>query len=366
MSNLEDNENFKGTLNEFIKIIKASMYNYFGISDDKITERLVRYYVTEAIIPRPLREGKDVFYVYDHILKFLYARKQIIDGWPMSKLKESMEFQDNEYFENFINDFSQFDNNEDAMSLIREFKSEAKYSPEMNLSSRVSPLSYSKRVDIPNLKDALVSINADLGNVVKQEFTTLQMASWLVLLIENHKLSGMTYELSRKIGDAVSSALIERNPMTSQELQQEFYQYKDFVSLKAKIDNLTQENEHLRYMLNEEKEENLKSRDLNDLKFLAISELTENINDQKSRVIENNSRNLESYYEMKSRIEAYVNTLKEIEDDKLRKEIVDLLGKFDLTMNEYENSFNKIAEENETVLNKLQAELERIVLTLKK
>ena len=363
MSNLEENENFKGTLNEFIKIIKASMYNYFGISDDKITERLVRYYVTEAIIPRPLREGKDVFYVYDHILKFLYARKQIIDGWPMSKLKESMEFQDNEYFENFINDFSQFDNNEDAMSLIREFKSEAKYSPEMNLSSRVSPLSYSKRVDIPNLKDALVSINADLGNVVKQEFTTLQMASWLVLLIENHKLSGMTYELSRKIGDAVSSALIERNPMTSQELQQEFYQYKDFVSLKAKIDNLTQENEHLRYMLNEEKEENLKSRDL---KFRAISELTDNINDQKSRVFENNNRNLESYYEMKSRIEAYVNTLKEIEDDKLRKEIVDLLGKFDLTMNEYENSFNKIAEENETVLNKLQAELERIVLTLKK
>ena len=363
MSNLEENENFKGTLNEFIKIIKASMYNYFGVSDDKITERLVRYYVTEAIIPRPRREGKDVFYVYDHILKFLYARKQIIDGWPMSKLKENMEFQDNEYFENFINDFSQFDNNEDAMSLIREFKSEAKYSPEMNLSSRVSPLSYSKRVDIPNLKDALVSINADLGNVVKQEFTTLQMASWLVLLIENHKLSGMTYELSRKIGDAVSSALIERNPMTSQELQQEFYQYKDFVSLKAKIDNLTQENEHLRYMLNEEKEENLKSRDL---KFRAISELTDNINDQKTRVFENNSRNLESYYEMKSRIEAYVNTLKEIEDDKLRKEIVDLLGKFDLTMNEYENSFNQIAEENETVLNKLQAELERIVLTLKK
>ena len=29
MSNLKENENFKGTLNEFIKIIKASMYSYF-------------------------------------------------------------------------------------------------------------------------------------------------------------------------------------------------------------------------------------------------------------------------------------------------------------------------------------------------
>ena len=363
MSNLEENKNFKGTLIEFIKLIKLSMYDYFGVSDDKITERLVRYYVTEAIIPRPVREGKDVFYVYDHILKFLYARKQIIDGWPMSKLKENMEFQDNEYFENFINDFSQLDSNEDAMSLIREFKSEAKYSPEMNFSSRTSPLSYSKRVDIPNLKDALISINADLGNVVKQEFTTLQMASWLVLLIENHKLSGMTYELSRKIGDAVSAALIERNPMTSQELQQEFYQYKDFESLKRKIENLSQENEHLRYMLHEEKEANVKS---NDLKFQAISNLTENINDQKSRVFENNSRTLVSYYEMKSNIEAYINTLKEIEDDELRKEIADLLRQFDLTMDKFEINFNQIAEENETVLNKLQAELERTVLTLKK
>ena len=363
MSNLEENKNFKGTLIEFIKLIKLSMYDYFGVSDDKITERLVRYYVTEAIIPRPVREGKDVFYVYDHILKFLYARKQIIDGWPMSKLKENMEFQDNEYFENFINDFSQLDSNEDAMSLIREFKSEAKYSPEMNFSSRTSPLSYSKRVDIPNLKDALVSINADLGNVVKQEFTTLQMASWLVLLIENHKLSGMTYELSRKIGDAVSSALIERNPMTSQELQQEFYQYKDFESLKAKIENLSQENEHLRHIFNEEKEENSKSRDL---KFRAISKLQDNINNQKRQVYKNIRKNLEAYNEMFSKIEPYRDTLKEIEDDNIRSKMTELLAVFDNTMNEYECSFTQIAEENENVLSKLQAELERIVLTFKK
>ena len=69
---------------------------------------------------------------------------------------------------------------------------------------------------------------------------------------------------------------------------------------------------------------------------------------------------------MKSNIEAYINTLKEIEDDELRKEIADLLRQFDLTMDKFEINFNQIAEENETVLNKLQAELERTVLTLKK
>ena len=37
----------------------------------------------------------------------------------------------------------------------------------------------------------------------------------------------MTYELSRKIGDAVSAALIERNPMTTEELQAQFNKKKN-------------------------------------------------------------------------------------------------------------------------------------------
>ena len=151
--------------------------------------------------------------------------------------------------------------------------------------------------------------------------------------------------------------------MTSQKLQQEFYQYKDYESLKAKMDNLTQENEHLRYMINEEKEENLKSRDL---KFQAISKFTQNLNEQKRKVYESNRKNLTSYYEINKRFETYRNTLKELDDDKLKNDMTDLLAAFDMTMNEYEVSFNQIAEENENVLNKLQAELERIALTLKK
>ena len=129
------------------------------------------------------------------------------------------------------------------------------------------------------------------------------------------------------------------------------------------MDNLTQENEHLRYMINEEKEENLKSRDL---KFQAISKFTQNLNEQKRKVYESNRKNLTSYYEINKRFETYRNTLKELDDDKLKNDMTDLLAAFDMTMNEYEVSFNQIAEENENVLNKLQAELERIALTLKK
>ena len=55
-----------------------------------------------------------------------------------------------------------------------------------------------------------------------------------------------------------------------------------------------------------------------------------------------------------------------VEDDNIKSKMTELLAVFDNTMNEYEVSFNQIAEENENVLSKLQAELERIVLTFKK
>ena len=101
MSSIEQNKNFKGSLSDFIRKIKECNHHY-DIQDDKITERLVRYYITQSIIPRPKRDGKEFYYLYEHLLKFLYARKQIIDGWPLSKLKEMMKFEENQYFEDFL------------------------------------------------------------------------------------------------------------------------------------------------------------------------------------------------------------------------------------------------------------------------
>ena len=77
-----------------------------------------------------------------------------------------------------------------SMSLIKSFKSETRNLNAKKPSQISNPIKYQESRDIPNLKEALFEINADLGNVIKQEFTTLQLASWLILLIENHKLSG--------------------------------------------------------------------------------------------------------------------------------------------------------------------------------
>ena len=365
MFNLEENKNFKGSLSEFIKIIKEAMYHQYGINDDKITERLVRYYITKSIIPRPFREGKDVFYTYEHILKFLYARKQIIDGWPMGKFREIMKFEENEYFENFLKNYSKSDISFDSMSLIREFKSQTRYSPERKFRNKLNPLKYTKRVDIPNLQDALVAIDADLGNVVKQEFTTFQLASWLVLLIENHKLSGMTYELSRKIGDAISSSLIERKPMTSQELQKEFSQHKENEELKYKMQKLTNENEYLRHKIKEETEDKYKSENL---KSDAIEKLKKAIEKYRINSIHRIEKDNITSVKLSADLNSFFSKVEDnIKSENFKKQLPGLLKSFEMNLTdslerEIQNSFHQ----NEDELKKLQLELDRITSILLK
>lgn len=53
---------------------------------EKINERLVRYYVTEGLVDRPKRIGRDAEYGYLHLLKFLAGRFLVEAGFPMQKV----------------------------------------------------------------------------------------------------------------------------------------------------------------------------------------------------------------------------------------------------------------------------------------
>ena len=362
MSSLQQNKNFKGSLGDFIKKIKECNH-YYDIQDDKITERLVRYYITQSIIPRPKRDGKEFFYLYDHLLKFLYARKQIIDGWPLTKLKEMMKFEENQYFEDFFKSNFKTDNTADSMSLIKSFKSETRNLSAKKVSQISNPIKYQERKDIPNLKEALLEINADLGNVVKQEFTVLELASWLILQIERNKLSGMTYELSRKIGDAISAALIERNPMTTQELQAQFNKNQEYEQLNFEMEKLRRENDYLRVQLIEEKQDRNKNENLRSNVILKFGRTLEKMHDRMKRASE---KNYYSNSALSNSIGSIILDLKNIDPKYLNGDVIERLGKFtseiDNSITENENNFSSMEDD----MHKLKMELDRISKIIEK
>ena len=362
MSSLLQNKNFKGSLNAFIKKIKECN-NHYDIQDDKITERLVRYYITQSIIPRPNRDGKEFFYMYEHLLKFLYARKQIIDGWPLSKLKEMMKFEENQYFEDFFKSNFKTDKNIDSMSLIKSFKSESFTLSDKKLGQSSNPIKYQERKDIPNLKEALFAIDSDLGNVVKQEFTTLQLSSWLVLLIENHKLSGMTYEQSKKIGDAISAALIERKPMTSQELQKEFSQYKENEQLKHNIEKLSRENEYLKHRAEEEKQDKYESEQI---KTTAIQKLKSHLEDFQNKSIQWSKESHLPSAELYNRLRDFISTLGRINPENFEQKMNELTMTIEESGEMFLRNEQNMYMLNQEELKMLYGELDRITSILTK
>jgi len=53
-----------------------------------VTERLIRYYVTEGLLSEPAVAGRERLFGHLHLTEYLAARKLLADGWPIAKVRE--------------------------------------------------------------------------------------------------------------------------------------------------------------------------------------------------------------------------------------------------------------------------------------
>ena len=244
MLNLNQYKKFKGNMREFIGAIEECMEKLDIQKDQQNLQRIIRYYINEKILAPSLREGRDYFYNYEHLLKFLYVRKQLSDGWPLNKIRDNAQFQDVNYFEEFfqnnetsnkqvlsmdeyfdkVNDKNSSDDSNASMDLVKKFKNRSEKETRLsNLTERLdkfNPFTSNQNNEVPNLDEALKDINSDIGNIIKQEFISLQLSTSLVLLIEQSLMKKMNYDLSKKIGRAIGAALFHKNPISTKQFQE--------------------------------------------------------------------------------------------------------------------------------------------------
>lgn len=80
-------QGFRGNAVEMASVAtQCAQYLQMPGDLDKINERLVRYYVTEGLVDRPKRIGRDAEYGYLHLLQFLAGRFLVDAGFPMQKV----------------------------------------------------------------------------------------------------------------------------------------------------------------------------------------------------------------------------------------------------------------------------------------
>ena len=193
-------------------------------------ERLVRDYVAKGILSKPERKGKEALFSFEQLAQFLACRAMIEDGWPLSKISEDFKVSS-------ISDILKLipgeGNDNDALSLIESFKnvdySEGIDNPPLIAMSMSTPShgsdekesqdflrrrreSYESRADI---KDVLRRLGSDFGNVIREDFTAYQLASWLVLLLDRDKAINITRAEAEDIGKGVTAALLNRGSLSN-------------------------------------------------------------------------------------------------------------------------------------------------------
>ena len=208
-------------------------------------ERLVRDYVARGILSKPERKGKEAIFGFEQLAQFLACRAVIDDGWPLSKISEDFRVSSMTEILNLIPGEASQD---DALSLVENFKADALFDSAASTPKRtkiMASMSSNEDGDIPSflrrrresfetkadIKEVLRRLGSDFGNVIREDFTAYQLASWLVLLMDRDKARDITRQEAEDIGRGITAALLNRGSLTKADRHNYIKQMKDLSSL---------------------------------------------------------------------------------------------------------------------------------------
>ena len=251
MRKLEDEYNWEGVAEDLAKTAKIWL-NRKRIGDPKFqpNERLIRDYVAKGILTKPERKGKEAFFGYVQLTQFLACRGMIEDGWPLSKIAEDFSVASHEDIMKLIPRES-FEN--DAMGVVEDIKynmldyEPSVPSPAVRSVSAPAPSikkprdfsrrrreSYETRTDISEI---LRRLGSDFGNIIREDFTALQLATWLILFIDRQKLNSITQREAEDIGRALTAALLNKNYLSQANRDEYSSRMKELNKLNEEIKN---------------------------------------------------------------------------------------------------------------------------------
>ena len=257
-------ENWTGNAEALAKLVKFWLRKKdIGDKSFEPNERLVRDYVAKNILSRPERSGKEAIYGFKQLIQFIACRAMIEDGWPLSKISEDFQISSINEIVNLIPGES-IEN--DSLSLISVYKSEnrrpsldrdliQKSSLNMDASSSAPNQNYSASFIKRNrdnyetktdISEILKRLGSDFGNVIKEDFTAYQLASWLILLMDKDKAKEITRKQAEDIGRAIAAALLNQNSLTKNDRDIYTQQIRELSYLEDEISNLNFKKQKIR------------------------------------------------------------------------------------------------------------------------
>lgn len=103
MNILENYRQFTGNAIELSNAaVNCAEQMGWPVDPEKTNERLVRYYVSEGVVDRPDRQGRDAAYFYRHLLQLLNARRMVEKGMSLSVIGEHNRLSETSALEDYL------------------------------------------------------------------------------------------------------------------------------------------------------------------------------------------------------------------------------------------------------------------------
>lgn len=225
-------ESWNGSIDELASIAAKFISDVdVASTSPRPNPRLIRDYVSRGIMSKPERVGKEARYGFRHLVEFLACRQLVSDGWPLSKIADDFSRSSFEEIRALIPGQGQPN---EALDLIRSFRRlevfeqneaplpfkrvapPAMSATEPDIFSTRSRRDLQNRAQLRNFEKtqdyqrALNAFDESLFSVIRQDMTAFQLASWIVLLIDQTRLENLTRDEIEEIGEAVKAALLDR------------------------------------------------------------------------------------------------------------------------------------------------------------
>ncbi len=219
-------KNWMGSIEELSALaVEALRENEIGQADFVPSVRLIRDYTARGILSRPKRIGKEAKYGFRQLIELVAGRKLVAAGWPLQKIAEDFSRSSPEEIQQVVDEHRQENQALDLVQSYRSMPMDDVDAPQMQ-SSAPPPrndafmarsrkdLSYSSRMQEFEKSDsylsALKDFDGDLYSVIKQDMTAFQLASWLVLFVDQARCQSLKRQEIEEIGEAVKTALLNR------------------------------------------------------------------------------------------------------------------------------------------------------------
>ncbi|MBW4520068.1 MAG: MerR family transcriptional regulator [Scytolyngbya sp. HA4215-MV1] len=96
------------SLEEFVHIVNDYLPQFLPTQDaitrvqEEVNPRLVRYYATQGLLDKPLKQGREVRYGYRHLLQLLIVRRLLMEGYTATTITRLVSSKSNTDLESLL------------------------------------------------------------------------------------------------------------------------------------------------------------------------------------------------------------------------------------------------------------------------